>query len=91
MLPPQMSVSSELGGLITVESKLQSYIDKALKPWVQAVKDHPALGGWDIINEMEGIIKAGEYNSEPCFDTRPLGGSGAGWAGGGYRAQDLLR
>ncbi|PVD25441.1 hypothetical protein C0Q70_13097 [Pomacea canaliculata] len=61
---------NELGGLITVESKLQSYIDKALKPWVQAVKDHPALGGWDIINEMEGIIKAGEYNSEPCFDTR---------------------
>ena len=80
-----------LQGLITDTSKLQSYIDKALIPWVRAVKDHPALGGWDIINEMEGFIKTGQHDSEPCFDTTFLTGSGAGWAGASYTAQQLLR
>ena len=84
-------VRSRLQGLITDTGKLQSYIDHALIPWVKAVKDHPALGGWDIINEMEGFIKPGQHNSEPCFDTTFLTGSGAGWAGASYTAQQLLR
>ncbi|KAK7104063.1 mannan endo-1,4-beta-mannosidase-like [Littorina saxatilis] len=83
--------TSRLQGLIKDTSKLQSYLDKALIPWVKAVKDHPALGGWDIINEMEGFIKPGQYNSESCFDTRFLQNSGAGWAGQLYTAQELLR
>merc|ERR1719277_2963587 len=82
---------THLQGLITDTRKLQSYIDKALVPWVNAVKNHPALGGWDIINEMEGFIIPGQHDSEPCFDTTFLSGSGAGWAGKSYTAQQLLR
>ncbi|KAK7104064.1 mannan endo-1,4-beta-mannosidase-like [Littorina saxatilis] len=78
-------------GLVEDTSKLQSYLDKALIPWVKAVKDHPALGGWDIINEMEGIIIPGTQDSEPCFDTTFLANSGAGWAGKTHTAKQLLR
>ncbi|KAK7104066.1 mannan endo-1,4-beta-mannosidase-like isoform X2 [Littorina saxatilis] len=87
----QVKHPAPLGGLIYDTHKLQSYIDKALIPWVKAVKDHPALGGWDIINEFEGFIKPGEHNSEPCFDTTPLTKAGAGWAGHLYPAQPILR
>ena len=80
-----------LRGLITDTSKLQTYIDNALIPWVRAVKDHPALGGWDIINEIEGFVIPGEHNSEPCFDTTILLRSGAGWAGHLFSARDLLK
>ena len=87
----ELSVCSRLHGLITDTSKLQSYVDRALVPWVRAVKDHPALGGWDIINEMEGFIQPGHHDSEPCFDTTFLAGSGAGWTGATYTARQLLR
>ncbi|KAK7466626.1 hypothetical protein BaRGS_00037283, partial [Batillaria attramentaria] len=80
-----------LQGLIKDTDKLQSYIDNALIPWVKAVKDHPALGGWDIINEMEGFIKPDVTDPEPCFDTTFLQNSGAGWAGATYTAEELLR
>ncbi|PVD25442.1 hypothetical protein C0Q70_13098 [Pomacea canaliculata] len=80
-----------LNGLITDMSKLKSYLDNALTPWVKAVKDHPALGGWDIINEMEGELTPGVHNSEPCFDTTFLVNSGVGWAGNLYTAEQFLR
>ncbi|ESO92793.1 hypothetical protein LOTGIDRAFT_216450 [Lottia gigantea] len=80
-----------LHGLIVDNAKLQSYIDKALIPWVKAVKDEPALGGWDIMNEFEGEIKPGLHSNEPCFDTVFLQNSGAGWAGATYSAQQFLR
>ncbi|KAK7466634.1 hypothetical protein BaRGS_00037291, partial [Batillaria attramentaria] len=80
-----------LQGLLTDTSKLQSYIDHALVPWVRAVKDHPALGGWDIINEMEGVIITGEKENNPCFDTRFLEGSTAGFAEELYHARQLQR
>ncbi|XP_070180562.1 mannan endo-1,4-beta-mannosidase-like isoform X2 [Littorina saxatilis] len=82
---------SLLEGLITDESKLQSYIDHALIPWVTAVKNHPAMGGWEIINEMEGLLITGERSHEPCFDTRFLVGSTAGFAGERNHLKDLLR
>ncbi|KAL8576152.1 hypothetical protein ACOMHN_027807 [Nucella lapillus] len=82
---------SLLEGLITDPSKLDSYIDHALVPWVRAVKDHPALGGWDIVNEMEGVIIPGESSQQPCYDTRFLKRSTAGFAGRLYRAEQLLR
>uniref|UniRef100_A0A2C9KA31 Uncharacterized protein n=1 Tax=Biomphalaria glabrata TaxID=6526 RepID=A0A2C9KA31_BIOGL len=48
--------SHRLDGLIVDERKLQSYIDKVLTPLATAVKGHPALGAWDIMNEPEGMI-----------------------------------
>ncbi|XP_046582031.1 mannan endo-1,4-beta-mannosidase-like [Haliotis rubra] len=81
----------KLDGLIKDEAKLQSYIDNALIPWVKAVKDEPSMGGWDIINEMEGEIKPNLANAEPCFDTKFLLNSGAGWAGQKYTAEEFLK
>lgn len=82
---------AHLRGLITDTARLQSYLDHALIPWVRAVKDHPAMGGWDVINEMEGFIQPDHRDSQPCFDTTFLHNSGAGWAGKLYSAHDLLR
>ncbi|KAK7466625.1 hypothetical protein BaRGS_00037282 [Batillaria attramentaria] len=73
-------------GLIKDTHKLQTYLDNALIPWVQAVKDHPALGGWDIINEIEGFITPGGSSSDPCVN--PTSG---GWAGHLYTARELQR
>lgn len=85
------STNWRLEGLIKDTGKLHSYINHALIPMVKALKDQPALAGWDIINEMEGVINPNLHNSEPCFDTTFLAPSGAGWKGHIHSAQDLLR
>jgi mannan endo-1,4-beta-mannosidase len=76
--------------LIWDESKLQSYIDRALAPMASALSGKVALGGWEIMNEPEGIVGAGVSDPNPCFDTQVLGGSGAGWAGT-YIPMELLQ
>ncbi|GFN85278.1 endo-1,4-beta-mannanase 1 [Plakobranchus ocellatus] len=83
--------SHRLDGIIVDSRKLQSYIRVVLTPLVREVKGHPALAAWDIINEPEGMLKVGEYNADPCFDTVKLRNSGAGWAGKKYSYQQLLR
>ncbi|KAK3592555.1 hypothetical protein CHS0354_005617 [Potamilus streckersoni] len=87
----KQSFHHHLDGLVKSTAKLQSYIDNALVPMVMALKDEPSLGGWDIINEPEGEMISGEMNTDPCFDSRFLQNSGAGWAGRMYTIQEYLR
>ncbi|MEM8601782.1 MAG: discoidin domain-containing protein, partial [Bacteroidota bacterium] len=41
--------------LLTDPALTQSYIDNALIPMVEALDGHPALIGWEIFNEAEGM------------------------------------
>ena len=41
--------------LLTDSDATTAYLDKALTPMVSAVKNHPALYAWDILNESEGM------------------------------------
>jgi len=43
--------------LLEKKEYTQAYIDNALIPMVQAVKDHPALFAWEIFNEPEGMVR----------------------------------
>ncbi|XP_012938873.1 mannan endo-1,4-beta-mannosidase [Aplysia californica] len=82
---------NRLNGLIKDPHKLQSYLDKALKPMVNHVKGHPALGGWDLMNEPEGMMIPDVHNESSCYDTTALKNSGAGWAEKKYLYKDMLR
>ncbi|XP_055894957.1 mannan endo-1,4-beta-mannosidase-like [Biomphalaria glabrata] len=82
---------NRLDGLLRDPVKLQSYIDNALIPWATAVKGHPALGSWDIMNEPEGMLNPEIVHADPCFDTTALKYSGAGWAGKKYNYEQFLR
>nr|KAG5692518.1 hypothetical protein BaRGS_018723 [Batillaria attramentaria] len=79
----------KLQGLIVDNTKRQAYVDNALKPIVRGVKNQPYLGGWEIMNEMEGVITI-EGSGDACFDTSVLSGSGAGFAGQTYHPKQLL-
>lgn len=80
-----------LDGLIKDPAKLQSYIDNVLTPLVNAVKDNPAAGIWDIMNEPEGLLIPDQADTDPCFDTKALANSGAGWASRKYTFKEILR
>lgn len=83
--------SGRMLDLLSDVSKLYSYVDNALIPMVNGLKDKVALGGWEVMNEPEGLVSAGQTNSNNCFDTRPLTGSGAGWVNTFIPMQNLLR
>lgn len=84
------SLFCRLDGLIKDEAKLRSYIDNALIPMVDGLKDELGLGGWDIINEPEGEMIP-ETNNNPCEDTAFLSDSGMGWEGKLYTAHEIQR
>lgn len=49
------AVTSRNRPLLTDETRLQSYIDNALVPMVNALRGHPAILAWEIFNEPEGM------------------------------------
>ena len=77
--------------LYSDESKLNSYLDKVLKPMVTGLKNKSALGAWDIINEPMGSISQSEKTNNPCTDTNILLNSGANWSGANLHMKDVLK
>ena len=77
--------------MIKDTDKLQSYIDNCLTPMVNAFKDEPGFGGWDIINEPGGEMIPGVASDDPCQDTSALENSGMGWEGELYTPLDIQR
>ncbi|KAK2723828.1 mannan endo-1,4-beta-mannosidase-like [Artemia franciscana] len=77
--------------LVWDDSKLESYIDNVLRPMASELRGHPALGAWEIVNEMEGSVRVPDSRSERCFDTGILDGSGAGWTFKSIQMERFLR
>ena len=73
------------------QSKLDSFVNNALTPLVEGLKNEPGLGAWEIMNEPEGSVKLSTtVDGEPCFTTSDvLEGSEAGWAGQNVSMQQL--
>ena len=81
--------STKLNHLFYDQKKLDTYLDKVLKPMAKALKDKPALI-YDIVNEPEAGLLPGVSDSNPCFDTRALAGGGD-WSKTHYKVRDMQR
>nr|ADU33333.1 glycoside hydrolase family protein 5 [Gastrophysa viridula] len=77
--------------LYTDDAKLQSYLEKVLKPMAAGLKDKKALAAWDIINEPIGSLTQGLTDSNPCYDTNNLINSGADWTNVHLKPKDVLK
>ncbi|XP_052788311.1 mannan endo-1,4-beta-mannosidase-like [Mya arenaria] len=59
--------------MLTNVTVLQSYLDNALTPLVQALGSEVSLAVWEVMNEPEGCMAVGiEDKKEPCYDTTSL-------------------
>lgn len=56
--------------LLVDEGVLQSYIDNALLPMVEALNDHPQLFAWDLFNEAEVMTESWFHEEEAVDETR---------------------
>ncbi|CAH1970587.1 unnamed protein product [Acanthoscelides obtectus] len=77
--------------LYTQEDRLQSYLDRVLKPLVAGLKHKRALAAWDLVNEPMGSLSQWQEDPNPCYDTTHLQGTGAGWAGTTVYYQNILK
>lgn len=57
--------------LLSNDAVLQSYIDNALVPLVQALNDHPALFAWELFNEPENMTESW-FSAEAVFYGGPV-------------------
>ena len=48
--------------ILTTEEGLKSYIDNALIPMVDSLKEHPGIIAWEIFNEPEGMTEVGNWD-----------------------------
>ena len=80
----------ELKNMFWDEGKLNTYLDKVLKPMAKNLSGKQALAAWEIINEPGGSV-AIQGDSNPCFDTNNLGNSGAGWKGTNLPMKNILK
>ncbi len=48
--------------ILTTDDGLNSYIENALIPMVDSLKEHPGIIAWEIFNEPEGMTEVGNWD-----------------------------
>ncbi|CAG2119143.1 unnamed protein product, partial [Medioppia subpectinata] len=77
--------------LYTDPNKLDSYLEKVLKPLVTGLKGKKSLAAWDVINEPQGSIADNTVDGNRCWDTTRLKNSGTDWTQTHLKLKDVQR